>query len=172
MKRLTLAGEGGQGCRVIALSLAKLLLAQGYEATVVFDYDSAVRGGMSCAYLTWDTVPIENPIIDEADFLLRLSNKPRHMNAKEEVCERGIGGEIEIPFSQLGMDNFGKEMFGNMIATGFLIKELGIRCTEEDLESLLPRRYRDENLQALRMGLAIEKEDYRVRRPAGARVAS
>ncbi|MFQ5925317.1 MAG: 2-oxoacid:acceptor oxidoreductase family protein, partial [Dehalococcoidia bacterium] len=75
MGKVIISGEGGQGVRVISHSLATLLANLGYEVSLLYDYDSAVRGAMSVAHLTFDKEPIANPVIQEADILLKLSDK-------------------------------------------------------------------------------------------------
>ena len=47
--RIALDGVGGQGVRVIAGVMGALLARMGKEVTVLFDYDSSVRGSMSDA---------------------------------------------------------------------------------------------------------------------------
>ena len=50
-KSVVVDGIGGQGVRVIGNTMASLLAVLGYEVTLLFDYDSSVRGGMSEAFL-------------------------------------------------------------------------------------------------------------------------
>ena len=46
-KSIVIDGVGGQGVRVIGSTMASLLSVMGFEVTLLFDYDSSVRGGMS-----------------------------------------------------------------------------------------------------------------------------
>ena len=85
MRKVVISGEGGQGVRVISHGLATLLANLGYEVSLLYDYDSAVRGAMSVAYLTWDKEPIDNPVIHDADILLKLSDKAKGLHARKEV---------------------------------------------------------------------------------------
>ena len=75
MTRVMVSGEGGQGVRVISHTMATLLNDLGYQVTLLYDYDSAVRGAMSLAHLIFGKEPIDNPVIGDADILLKLSNK-------------------------------------------------------------------------------------------------
>jgi len=92
MRKVVISGEGGQGVRVIS-----------HEVSLLYDYDSAVRGAMSVAYLTWDKEPIDNPVIHDADILLKLSDKAKGLHARKTVCQTGYCTEEEIPFGKLGM---------------------------------------------------------------------
>ena len=62
--RIALDGVGGQGVRLIASVLGALLARMGKQVTVLFDYDSSVRGSMSDAFVIFDDVPIANPVVD------------------------------------------------------------------------------------------------------------
>ena len=46
-KSIVIDGVGGQGVRVIGSTMASLLTVMGFHVTLLFDYDSSVRGGMS-----------------------------------------------------------------------------------------------------------------------------
>ncbi|MBW3613183.1 MAG: 2-oxoacid:acceptor oxidoreductase family protein, partial [Chloroflexi bacterium] len=65
--RIALDGVGGQGVRLIAGVMGALLARMGKQVTVLFDYDSSVRGSMSDAFLIFDDEPILNPVVEEAD---------------------------------------------------------------------------------------------------------
>jgi Pyruvate/2-oxoacid:ferredoxin oxidoreductase gamma subunit len=130
----------------------------GKEVTVLFDYDSSVRGSMSDAFVIFDDVPIANPVVDEADILLRLADRGHlHIRGKKVVTDLGLGleGEEQIPFASLGSQHFGKELFGNMIALGRLLRLAEIEFDEEAIRSSLPRRYQDENVAAIRFGYEL-----------------
>lgn len=159
MKKIIVSGVGGQGVRVIAHTLATLLVELGYEVGLLYDYDSTVRGEMSVAYLTYDDKPVTNPVIQEADIMLKLANKAQGLVATKTVCETGLCTDEEIPFSQWGIEKFGKEIFGNMIALGRLLKLVGLEVSEKDLERALPRKFREENLKAVQYGYNLKEED-------------
>ena len=159
MAKVIISGEGGQGVRVISHSLAVLLANLGYEVSLLFDYDSAVRGAMSVAYLIFDKETIANPVVLEADILLKLSNKAEGLHAEKTVCQTGICTDEEIPFSRLGIEQFGKEVFGNMIALGRLMALVGVDASEEELAKVLPLKYREENLSAVQFGYHLKEED-------------
>ena len=146
MGKVIISGEGGQGVRVISHTLAILLVNLGYEVSLLYDYDSAVRGAMSMAHLTFDREPIANPVIGEADILLKLSDKAKGLRAEKTVCQIGLCTDEEIPFTELGIEKFGKEIFGNMIALGRLMALVGIDVSDEELAEVLPLKYRERRI--------------------------
>lgn len=159
MGKVIVSGEGGQGVRVISHVLATLLANLGYQVSLLYDYDSSVRGAMSVAHLVFDKYPIANPVIDEADILLELSDKAKGLHAKKTVCQTGLCTDEEIPFSELGMEEFGKEIFGNMIALGRLLTLVHLEVSDEELAKVLPLKYRDENINAVHFGYHLKEED-------------
>jgi Pyruvate/2-oxoacid:ferredoxin oxidoreductase gamma subunit len=159
MGKVIISGEGGQGVRVIAHVLATILAHLGYEISLLYDYDSSVRLATSMAYLTWSKEPIDNPVLTEADILLKLSRKGPALSAERTVCESGLCTDEEIPFSQLGIDVFGKEIFGNMIALGRLLRLIGLDVPDEELAQALPIHYRLQNLNAVHYGYGLKEED-------------
>lgn len=173
MKKIIVSGEGGQGVRVIAITLAELLTKLGYEVSLLYDYDAAVRGGLSLAHLIYDKLPIDNPIIDEADILLKLSDKAKDLHAKTTVYQTGLvveGGKTlkledipptneEIPFSEMGTEIFGKEMFGYMIALGRLMILADINAPESDIRAVLPKKYKEENMNAILFGQRLHEAE-------------
>ncbi len=160
--RIALDGVGGQGVRVIAAVLGALLARMGKEVTVLFDYDSSVRGSMSDAFVIFDDAPIGNPVVEEADILLKLADKGHlRISGRKVVTDLGLGnpGDEQIPFASLGSAYFGKELFGNMIALGRLLRLAAIDFDETSIRESLPRRYQDENVAAIHFGYELTPEE-------------
>jgi Pyruvate/2-oxoacid:ferredoxin oxidoreductase gamma subunit len=160
--RIALDGVGGQGVRVIAGVLGALLARLGKEVTVLYDYDSSVRGSMSDAFVIFDDAPIENPVVEEADILLKLADKGHlRITGRKVVTDLGLGrpGEEQIPFASLGSQHFGKELFGNMIALGRLLRLAGLPFDEAAVAESLPKRFRDENVAAIRYGYGLTDDE-------------
>ncbi len=159
---IALDGVGGQGVRVIAGVLGALLARMGKHVTVLFDYDSSVRGSMSDAFVIFDDVPVTNPVIEDADILLKLANKGHlHIHGHKVVTDLGLAspGDEQIPFAALGSQRFGKELFGNMIALGRLLCLADVEYNEGAIRESLPRRYKDENVAAIRFGYELTEEE-------------
>ena len=159
MRKIIISGEGGQGVRVISHALATLLANLGYEVSLLYDYDSAVRGAMSVAHLSFDKEPIANPVIEEADILLKLSDKAGGLRAERTVCQTGLCTDEEIPFGKLGVEKFGQEISGNMIALGRLMALVHVEVSDEELAKVLPLKYREENISAVHFGYSLKEED-------------
>lgn len=160
--RIALDGVGGQGVRVIAGVLGALLARMGKEVTVLFDYDSSVRGSMSDAFVIFDDAPIANPVVEEADIMLKLADKGHlRVGGRMVVTDLGLGrpGDEQIPFASLGSTHFGKELFGNMIALGRLLRLAAIEFNEAAIRASLPHRYEDENVAAIRFGYDLGPEE-------------
>jgi Pyruvate/2-oxoacid:ferredoxin oxidoreductase gamma subunit len=165
-KSIVIDGVGGQGVRVIGNTMASLLSVMGYEVTLLYDYDSSVRGGMSEAFLAYDREPIANFVIECADVVLRLADRgPTHLRADYVIADLGLTkpGEIgeEIPFLQLGVEKFGRDLFGNMIALGRLLCICDVDFTDEHLTEALPKKYIEENIAAIKYGYGLDKESIR-----------
>jgi len=161
-KSIVIDGVGGQGVRVIGNTMASLLSVMGYEVTLLFDYDSSVRGGMSEAFLRYDREPIDNFVVECADVVLRLADRgPVHLSTDYVIADLGLtkpgeNGE-EIPFLQLGVEKFGRDLFGNMIALGRLLCVCDVDFTDEHLTAALPKKYIDENIAAIKYGYGLDR---------------
>jgi Pyruvate/2-oxoacid:ferredoxin oxidoreductase gamma subunit len=161
-RSVVIDGIGGQGVRVIGNTMASLLAVMGYEVTLLFDYDSSVRGGMSEAFLKYDRQPISNMVVECADVVLRLADRgPIHLTSDYVIADVGLmkpgeRGE-EIPFLQLGVEKFGRDLFGNMIALGRLLCRCDVQFIDDDLRTALPRKYVDENIAAIRYGYGLDE---------------
>ncbi len=163
---IVIDGVGGQGVRVIGNTMATLLGAMGYEVTLLYDYDSSVRGGMSEAFLKYAEKPISNPVVEHADVTLRLADRgPTHLASDYVVCDIGLArpGERaeEVPFLELGVKHFGRDLFGNMIALGRLLRLSNVPLDEHALEEALPAKYREENVGAVRHGYDLTPDSIR-----------
>lgn len=160
--KIALDGVGGQGVRVIAGVMGALLARMGKEVTVLFDYDSSVRGSMSDAFLIFDDQPILNPVVEEADIMLKLADKGHlRIHAPKVVADLGLDvpGAEQIPFASLGSQRFGRELFGNMIALGRLLRLAAIEFDEPAIRESLPRRFVDENVAAIKFGYELTDEE-------------
>ncbi len=152
MKRIVFTGVGGQSVRVISHVLAMALKELSYEVALLFDYDSSIRNQRITAYLTYDKDPVQNPMIDEADILVRLHEKGDRLIAQKTICDTGLCTDEEVPFGMIGVEKFGQVIFGNMIALGRLFRLIGLEVSHMELEKLLPKSYLKENLKAIQLG--------------------
>ena len=169
-KTVVVDGIGGQGVRVIGNTMASLLAVMGYEVTLLFDYDSSVRGGMSEAFLAYDREPISNFVVESANVVVRLADRgPAHLRADYVIADLdlikpGERGE-EIPFLQLGVEKFGRDLFGNMIALGRLLCVCNVDFTDGDLKEALPHKYLEDNIAAIRYGYGLDDSSIKAIEP-------
>jgi Pyruvate/2-oxoacid:ferredoxin oxidoreductase gamma subunit len=152
MKKIVLTGVGGQSVRVISHILALALKELGYEVALLLDYDSSIRNQRITGYLTFDRKPIENPMIDEADILVRLHEKGDRLVAQKTICDTGLCTDEEVPFGMLGIEKFGQAIFGNMIALGRLLRLIDVDISHLELEKMLPKSFVKENRKAIQVG--------------------
>jgi len=152
MKRIVITGVGGQSVRSISHILALALKEMGYEVTLLFDYDSSIRNQKITGHLTYDESPIENPLIDKPDVLVRLHQKGDQLVAQKTICDTGLCTDEEVPFGMMGIEKFGQAIFGNMIALGRLFRLIDLDITHIALEKVLPKSYVKENLKAIQIG--------------------
>jgi Pyruvate/2-oxoacid:ferredoxin oxidoreductase gamma subunit len=162
-KSIVIDGVGGQGVRVIGSTMASLLTVMGYHVTLLFDYDSSVRGGMSEAFLKYDTEPVSNFVVECADVVVRLADRgPVHLTSDYVIADLGLTkpGETgeEIPFLQLGVEKFGRDLFGNMIALGRLLCVCDVDFTDQHLADALPKKYLEDNIAAIRYGYGMDPD--------------
>lgn len=96
--------------------------------------------------------------------MLKLADKGHlRISGRKVVADLGLDvpGAEQIPFASLGSQHFGKELFGNMIALGRLLRLAEIEFNDEAIRESLPRRYQDENLAAIRYGYELTEDEIR-----------
>jgi Pyruvate/2-oxoacid:ferredoxin oxidoreductase gamma subunit len=117
---------------------------------------------MSDAFLIFDDQPIANPVVEEADIMLKLADKGHlRISGRKVVADLGLDvpGAEQIPFASLGSQHFGKELFGNMIALGRILRLAHIDWDEPAIRESLPSRYVEENVAAIRYGYDLTDEE-------------
>lgn len=155
VKRIVLAGEAGQGIRLIAQVLADTLAKLGKNVTLNVEYGPSVRSGEVEAQLIYSDDVIDVPFIENPDVLLLLSDVDvSKYNAKEVIMEESISGlkGERVSFSKIAANHFGSPVFINMIALGRLLAHMGINIEKVNVRSQLPPRFVKENIEAIRYG--------------------
>jgi len=159
-KKIILAGEAGQGIKLMAHTLGNILAKMGKEVSLNIIYGSAVRGGEITAELIYSDEKIETPFFEKADLGVCLSKSKKGMiNAKELIVEATAYDSDLIhpipdvmPFSKIAMDQFQSHVFVNMIALGRLLSIIGIKIEKVDFESEFQSRFLEENTRAVKFG--------------------
>ena len=168
-KKIILAGEAGQGIKLMAHTLGNILAKMGKEVSLNIVYGTAVRGGEITAELIYSDEKIETPFFEKADVGLCLSRgKKSLINAREIVIDTAacnqecIGCDIicpvsnKIPFSQISSQEFNSPVFVNMIALGRLLSMIGIKIEAIDFQSELHTRFFEENTRAIKYGYSYK----------------
>ncbi|MBW2987429.1 2-oxoacid:acceptor oxidoreductase family protein [Candidatus Woesearchaeota archaeon] len=164
MKKIIISGAGGQGIKMMAIVLGKILAKLGYNVSTDIQYDAAIRGGKITAFLTYSKEPIDNPLFEDPDVFLKLHKEGDHFVAEKVVCDKRMcidgpecaeckacGGE-NFPFEELAEAKFGKKIMMNMIALGKLLKMLELDIEGIDLLEVLPEKFADKNKEAIVYG--------------------
>jgi hypothetical protein len=95
--------------------------------------------------------------------VLRLAGRgPHHLSTDYVIADVGLmkAGETgeEIPFLQLGVEKFGRDLFGNMIALGRLLCVCDVEFTDDHLREALPKKYIEDNIAAIKWGYGLDKD--------------
>ncbi len=159
-KKIVLAGEAGQGIKLMAHTLANILAKIGKEVSLNIIYGAAVRGGEITAELIYSDEKIETPFFDKADLGVCLSkSKKWAINAKELIVEKdAYDSDLfypipdVMPFAKIAMDEFHSPVFVNMIALGRLLSIIGIKIEKVDFEKEFHSRFLEENTRAVKYG--------------------
>ncbi|MBD3259090.1 hypothetical protein GF371_00500, partial [Candidatus Woesearchaeota archaeon] len=88
MKRIIISGAGGQGIKLMAITLGKVLAQLSYNVSADIQYDAAIRGGKIVAFLTYSKEKIKNPVVEEPDIFLKLHREGDHFVAKKVICDK------------------------------------------------------------------------------------
>jgi Pyruvate/2-oxoacid:ferredoxin oxidoreductase gamma subunit/ribosomal protein S18 acetylase RimI-like enzyme len=160
VKRIILAGEAGQGIKLMANALASILAKMGKEVAMNVLYDATVRGGEITAELVFSDERIESPFFEKADLCLELARSTRRaFTAERHILEASIPegvAEERIPFEKEAIERFGSPLFINMIALGRLLRDIGIPIDKVDFRSSLPARFLEENVRAIKYGYTYQ----------------
>ncbi|HLE86354.1 MAG TPA: GNAT family N-acetyltransferase [Candidatus Brocadiaceae bacterium] len=168
-KKIVLAGEAGQGIKLMAHALANILAKLGKEVALNLVYDAAVRGGNIRAEIVYSDEPIEVPFFEEADIGLQLSKtldstvRAKHMLMESSACDMECKKcdircpvSDRIPFEKLATEQFNSPIFVNMIALGRLLSKIGINIETVNFASEFPSQFLDENIKAIRYGYTYQ----------------
>lgn len=166
---IRLGGSGGQG-----IILAGVILA---EAAGIYDgrfvcqtqsYGPEARGGASKAEVVISDDEIDYPKAIKPDVLLAMSQKscdtylfdlkPNGMLIVDSTFVRQLptSKALQIPFTQIARDRFGKEIAANIVALGALAILTGVvslKSLEAAVKNRLPPSSADMNKEAISAGI-------------------
>ncbi len=168
-KKIVLAGEAGQGIKLMAHVLASILAKLGKEVSLNLIYDATVRGGNIRAEIVYSDDKIDVPFFEEADIGLQLSKildpsvkaklvliESSACDAECKKCELRCPASDRIPFEKLAIEQFNSPIFVNMIALGRVLSKIGINIETVNFASEFPSQFLDENIKAVRYGYTYQ----------------
>ncbi len=168
MIKIRLGGWAGQGTILAGVIIADALaMGQGYHVVQTRSYSAAVRSGISFSDVIADTEPMDELTIDTPDYLLIQYQKTLDtwtQVASECGClivdstqVHDIPGGMEpvcVPASEIA-ERLGNTRTANMVLLGALsavLNELDYVSLEDSVRRIVPSRYVEENLKALKAG--------------------
>jgi len=163
-KKIKIVGEAGQGVKLLSFTLAQILSQLGNEVSLSLNYDASVRGGNISSDLIYSDRPIENPLIDEADVLIKFTRTREWFPAKSLVIDESICEEEALScsirdrhgtlygFEDVAVSVFGSKVFINMIALGRILRYIGINILLLNIKDVLPRKSLEKNFEAVKYG--------------------
>jgi len=168
--KIKFVGEAGQGIKLLSYTLAQVLAQLGREVSLSLAYDAAVRGGMISADLIYSSRPIENPVIDEADVLIKFTKTRDWFPAKSLVIDESICWEEALTcsiknshgtlygFENVAISLFGSKIYINMIALGRILRHIGINILLLNIKELLPEKSIEKNFEAIKYGFSYRDD--------------
>jgi 2-oxoglutarate ferredoxin oxidoreductase subunit gamma len=168
--KIKIVGEAGQGVKLLSYTLGQVLTQLGYEVSLNLAYDASVRGGTISADLIYSNWPIDNPVIDEADVLIKFTRTREWFPAKalvidESMCrEESLSCSIQtnrgtmFGFEDVAVQLFGSKIYINMIALGRILRYIGVNILLLNIKDLLPARAIEKNLEAIKYGFSYRDD--------------
>lgn len=168
--RIKIVGEAGQGVKLLSYTLAQILAQLGREVSLSLAYDASVRGGTISADLIYSTQAIENPVIDEADVLIKFTRTRDWFPAKTLVIDESMCREASVScslqsnkgtmygFEDVAVSLFGSKIYINMIALGRILRHIGVNILLLNIKELLPARAIEKNLEAIKYGFSYRDD--------------
>jgi Pyruvate/2-oxoacid:ferredoxin oxidoreductase gamma subunit/ribosomal protein S18 acetylase RimI-like enzyme len=168
--KIKIVGEAGQGIKLLSYTLGQVLTQLGHEVSLNLAYDAAVRGGTISADLIYSSRRIENPVIDEADVLIKFTRTREWFPAKtliidESMCkEESFSCSIQTDkgtmfgFENVAVQVFGSKIYINMIALGRILRHIGVNILLLNIKELLPARAIEKNLEAIKYGFSYRDD--------------
>jgi len=168
--KIKIVGEAGQGVKLLSYTLGQVLSQLGHDVSLNLAYDASVRGGAISADLIYSSRPIKNPVIDEADVLIKFTRTRDWFPAKtlvidESMCrEEPLSCSIQTAqgtmygFEDVAVQLFGSKIYINMIALGRILRHIGINILLLNVKDLLPERAIEKNLEAIKYGFSYRDD--------------
>jgi 2-oxoglutarate ferredoxin oxidoreductase subunit gamma len=167
-------GSGGQGIILAAVILAEAAGAyEGFHVCQTQSYGPEARGGRSKAEVVISNQEIDYPKVTQMDLFLAMNQaaldayffdfKPNGLLVVDSTFVKQIPSSrvITIPFTRIARDEIGNQVVANIVALG-AVGKLSQKVSSESLEQAViakvPPRFKDLNLEALKVGMQAASE--------------
>lgn len=168
------SGSGGQG-----IITAAVIMADGVgtfsnkHVCQTQSYGPEARGGKSKAEVVISESPIDYPKALHVDLLLAMNQtacdayffdiKPDGLLVVDGglVQQLPTSRSVSIPFTQIAIEQIGKELVANMVAlgaVGYLCGQVSLKGLEQALLARVPKGTEQMNVDALRVGIEEAKK--------------
>jgi len=168
-----LAGMGGQGMILAGVILAEAAIRDGKNAVQTQSYGPEARGGASRSEVIISDHEIDYPTVLQADILLCMS---------QQACDKYYSGlkrdgllivdkthvrrtptthAVRVDFTDLAIQETGKEITASVLALGFMVGFTDIvsrQALQDAVVARVPGGTRSMNVDALNRGFAQADE--------------
>lgn len=169
---IRIAGLGGQGVVLAGQILGKAAVIEGFNAVQTQSYGAEARGSAAKSEVIISDREVWYPYVRKCDILIALSQEALNKYLKD-LKENGTlivdstyvkelpktnAKIFDIPFSRIAKENFGAEIYANMIMLGFLAKKtdlIGREALEKAIAESVPDKFRELDLKALEIGFNL-----------------
>jgi len=166
---LQFCGFGGQGLVLSATVFGTAAVYAGLNAVQTQSYGSEARGGECQAELILAEEAIKSPTAKAVDILITMS-QPALKRYLERLRpggtllidprfvvhpDRDDISILEVPVTQIAIDEIGKQITANMVMLGFLRQTTGLMPEDALLEAIrssVPAKFLKVNLEAVERG--------------------
>ncbi len=168
------SGSGGQGIITAAVVMADAVGAfDNKHVCQTQSYGPEARGGKSKAEVVISNAPIDYPKALSVDLLLAMNQaacdayfsdiKPDGLLVVDGglVQQLPTSRSVSIPFTQIAIEQIGREVVANMVAlgaVGYLSGQVSLEGLEQALLSRVPKGTEKMNSEALQAGIEEAKK--------------
>ncbi len=173
---ILVSGSGGQGVLLTGEIIAESAVREGLQVAQTASYGPESRGGASQSDVIISTEPIDYPGVLSPNFLIALTQEAADAFANEcaddaiilldatwveTIPEFQAKLIYHVPITKEAAKRYGKPIYANLIAIGFLTAETEIfhPVTVIDvIREKVPVKTIEQNLSAFHFGLEMSKE--------------
>lgn len=169
-KQIRLSGAGGQGVISLGVMIAEASMNSGKKVIQSQTYGPEARGGTSKCEVILSDEEIYFTKVVRPDVFLAL-NESSYKTYLSTICEDtvvvvddkvkdAVGKNVHsYPIVKTAIDDYGKEIFANVIAFGILSQILGINedMAIESIKKRTPKDSETKNITAFNKGIEMYK---------------